>query len=65
MSFIIINSVPNETINLLNARYNLNLSKSIIRDSIIPALTEQNSRFYRMKRFMETNKQVVYECNKD
>ena len=63
MGFFIINSIPIATINNLNSRFNLNLARVKTAGGLSVDDYEDN-KFYEIKRFMEANKPVEYECNK-
>jgi len=60
MGFMIINALPNETINNLNNRFHLRLIKDLpIGGTIIPKIDE----FNKYKIMMESNKPVEYNRN--
>ena len=60
MGFMIINALPNETINNLNNRFHLSLIKDLpTGGTIIPKIDE----FNKYKIMMESNKPVEYNRN--
>jgi len=63
MGFLIINAIPTATINDLNSRFNMNLSRILISGRM--GIEDYEDReFEAVKRFMESNTEVNYECNK-
>ena len=64
MGFTILNRLDEATINALNTRFNKHYRKSIPRETITEISTYKDIEFNKMKKFMENNTEVHYECSK-
>ena len=58
MEYLIINIVPQETLTLLNEKYDLRLCRAIVKGDLP---TPKIRTFDKMKRFMESNREVHYD----